>query len=230
MILGDPKCPVASFEKYLSKLSPFRGDLWQRPRDSYLMEDASWYANTPIGKNPIAGFMSEISNIGKLSQRYTNHSIRATSITLLDDAEIPDRHIIKVSGHKNASSLKSYSHHVSEQKKRKISDILVNATSGPVIPMEAHISDIENIFNEPFDALELTDSQNNLLLQDLAQCPSVSSDIPTYPQQKTISSANNQLPTYPQQKTISSANNQLYRGIPFQPIFGDNCNVNIYFN
>jgi len=52
--------------------------------------------------------MSEISMEFKLSQVYTNHSLRATTVHLLDVASIPGRHIMSVTGHKSESSLKSY--------------------------------------------------------------------------------------------------------------------------
>ena len=52
--------------------------------------------------------MKEISIAAELSQTYTNHSIRATTITILDDKGYEARHIKTVSGHRSDSSLKSY--------------------------------------------------------------------------------------------------------------------------
>jgi hypothetical protein len=40
-----------------------------------------------------------------LGQIYTNHSIRATTVHVLDSAEIPSHHIMAVAGHKAESSL-----------------------------------------------------------------------------------------------------------------------------
>lgn len=68
--------------------------------------------------------MTDISKLGTLSREYKNHSARATRITIMDVGEISGRHIMKVSGHKLESSLKSYSHFVSDKKKREISDTL----------------------------------------------------------------------------------------------------------
>lgn len=62
-----------------------------------------------VGKNSLPSLMSDISNIGKFSKVYRNHSVRATSITVLDVAVISGCHIMKVSGHKSETSLKSYS-------------------------------------------------------------------------------------------------------------------------
>jgi hypothetical protein len=44
--LGNPNCPVATFELYLSKLHPNCKALWQRLKDS-VDNDGFWYANAP---------------------------------------------------------------------------------------------------------------------------------------------------------------------------------------
>ena len=44
--------------------------------------------------------MSSISKELKLSQKYTNHCIRATAVSLLDESNFEARHIMRVSGHK----------------------------------------------------------------------------------------------------------------------------------
>ena len=69
-----------------------------------------------------------------LSRVYSNHSIRATSITLLDDSGIEARHIMRVSGHKNEASIRSYASRLNDTKKREISDCLTAAvgTNQPI--------------------------------------------------------------------------------------------------
>lgn len=49
--------------------------------------------------------MPEISEKAKLSRRYTNHSIHATSITAMDEAGIEARHIVQASGHRSESAV-----------------------------------------------------------------------------------------------------------------------------
>ena len=110
----------------MSKLHADRSDLWQRPKDSFT-DDGVWYCDIPLGKNSLSELMVKISEYGNLSRKYKNHSVRATSITVLDTAGISGRHITKVSGHKSEGSLKSYSHHVSDAKKREISDVFSKA-------------------------------------------------------------------------------------------------------
>lgn len=113
------KCPVASFENYISKLCPDLEALWQRPKASFDVGESTWYCKSPLGKNTLAGMMSEISHIALLSMAYTNHSIRATSITVMDVEGVTGRHIMKVSGHRSENSLKSYSNRVSDKKKER---------------------------------------------------------------------------------------------------------------
>ena len=69
--------------------------------------------------------MPEISIKAKLSQRYANHSVRATSISAMDNAGVEARHIM--SGNRSESSIRSYSKRLSENKQREISDSLNSA-------------------------------------------------------------------------------------------------------
>ena len=121
---GNPACPVTSFRKYVSKLHPDNTALWQRPLDTFDDESAIWYANSPLGVHSIGGFMKQISKMAKLAHTYTNHSVRATHITILDEAGHEARHIMRTTGHKNEASIRSYSHRLSDKKKRDISSTI----------------------------------------------------------------------------------------------------------
>ena len=81
----SPYCTVKTFELYTSKLNPVLSCLWQRPRatDNFSRSDEVRYCNVPLGKNALGTFMSSISKELKLSQKYTNHCIRATAVSLL---------------------------------------------------------------------------------------------------------------------------------------------------
>ena len=120
-------CPVRSFKKYLTKLHPKLDALWQRPREFYDDDDSVWYYNSPAGKHTLSQMMASISKKSKLSKLYTNHSIRATTITSLDHAGFEARHIMRTSGHKSEASIRSYSSRLSESKKREISSTLSRA-------------------------------------------------------------------------------------------------------
>ena len=61
--------------------------------------DDIWYENVPVGKNKLGNFLKYLSECIGVSKVYTNHSIRATSVTLLDEVGISSHHIVKVKGH-----------------------------------------------------------------------------------------------------------------------------------
>ncbi|XP_028412673.1 uncharacterized protein LOC114535592 [Dendronephthya gigantea] len=116
-----PLCPVKAFELYLAKLHPELFCLWQKPKSKEHFTEASdvWYCNVPVGKNTLGTLMSRISKDLELSQTYTNHCIRATAVSLLDDCNFEARHIMRVSGHKSESSIRSYSRRLSEMKQKQ---------------------------------------------------------------------------------------------------------------
>ena len=108
MIANDsPFCPVSSFENYLSVLNPMNEFLFQRPKSSGKGE--VWYDNMVVGENTLGKKMKVISQQAELSTTYTNHSIRATTITILDRSGFEARHKMSLSGLRNESSIKSYS-------------------------------------------------------------------------------------------------------------------------
>ena len=99
-----------------------------------------WYFPSPMGHNCIGELMPEISRRASLSKRYTNHCLRSTAITILDDQNFASRHIMAVSGHRVESSLKTYSRHTSEETQRKMSHTLTNSLGIENIPPEHPIA------------------------------------------------------------------------------------------
>ena len=88
--IGNLMCPLASFMKYLSKLNPENNAFWQQPSDSYTDTSNGWYTRT------LSSMLTKISELSKLSMVYTNHSIRATTITEMDEGVLL-QHILCVS-------------------------------------------------------------------------------------------------------------------------------------
>ena len=73
--------------------------------------------------------MKNMAKLGKLdvtNKKFTNHSIRKTTVCKLQKAGIPNDKIIAVTGHRNEMSLKAYSD-VDVDDHKKISNILSNA-------------------------------------------------------------------------------------------------------
>lgn len=112
---GSDMCPVRSF-KYVRRLNPKSVSLFQKARTSPI--NGMYYDNASVGHNKLGTFMTEISRMAKLSHEYTNHSCRATTVHVLDEAQVPSRHIMSVTGHKSESSLKTYSGKTCEKNKK----------------------------------------------------------------------------------------------------------------
>lgn len=86
--------------------------------------DGTWYDSFPVEKNALYSIMSNLSFESNLIKHYTNHCIRATSISTLDHQRIEARQTMSVSGHKNETSIKSYSSKLGDQNKHETSDVL----------------------------------------------------------------------------------------------------------
>ena len=94
--------------KYLAKGHNGTDRLFLHPKDSFVESESVWYRKEPFGATTMSEFMKRLSRTAVLSTEYTNHCIRATTITLLNDSGFESRHIVTVSGHKNQASLTSY--------------------------------------------------------------------------------------------------------------------------
>ena len=94
-----PNCPVFTFKKYIGRLNKKNPYLFQRPKRLFPNEnEGPWYDNQVVGVNTLSSYMKTISSKAELSNIYTNHCIRATAITVLDEAGVEARHIMSVSG------------------------------------------------------------------------------------------------------------------------------------
>ena len=112
---------------YMSKLNPETESFFQYPRKNWSFDDNIWYEARPVGVNSLDSMMKNISKAASLSQLYTNHSVRATAITLWSNAGIPNRHIMAISGHRNEQSLAHYNTHPSTSQLRSCSEVLSNS-------------------------------------------------------------------------------------------------------
>ena len=108
--IKDPT-QVRVMERYLGKLHPGLDRLFQRAACSpgMIMSDSScWFYKSPLSHNKLDGMMKLISESAALSFSYTNHCLRATSITHMKRCGVEDRKICTVTGHKNVNSLAAY--------------------------------------------------------------------------------------------------------------------------
>lgn len=126
MVASDsPLCPVFSFEKYLTHLNPLNEFLFQRPREN-CPDGIVWYDNIVIGENTLGKKMRMISAQAKLSVTYTNHSIRATTISILNRYGYLAKHIMDISGHKSENSITKFCNRTSQNTKTNMADCLLS--------------------------------------------------------------------------------------------------------
>ena len=122
--------PVAAIEFYLGKTHPDCKALFQTPNKATTknMDFASaqhWYRNEPLGKNTISKMMERISIKAELSERYTNHCIRASTVTSFFQFQhgVDARNVCAITKRKDERSLTHYiSETTSAQKKRVFKD------------------------------------------------------------------------------------------------------------
>ena len=112
---------------FLSKLNPECEALFQYPKRNWAPSDNVWYENRPLGVNKLSTMMKDISSAAGLSRIYTNHSVRATAITLWANAGLTNREIMAISGRGNESSLQSYHNMPSVPQLRKCCNVLTVA-------------------------------------------------------------------------------------------------------
>ena len=128
VLLGSPICPVDMHILYKSKLNAKSDRLWQKGKQGILhYNDEEWYESRNIGHNPLQRLMQALYKDVPLANYYTNHCIRATVITRLDDCGYEARHITAISGHKNESTIKTYSVKCPDNKKRQMNATLQTA-------------------------------------------------------------------------------------------------------
>ena len=169
---ADQRCPVKTFVKYKRMLPMGYDCLFPKVRKT-ISKEGLWFDRAPTGHNKLGNMMANLSEKAGLSRRYTNHSLRATSVHLLDSANIPTRHIMTVTGHKAESSLKTYTGYTDSKSKRTMSNTISKATGiqieqcdenqPPVNSSECDLNDIQVDFNN-VDFKPLTNSQQNNIL------------------------------------------------------------------
>ena len=121
--------------------------------------------------------MKDISRAADLSKEHTNHSMRATAVTVPDHSNFEARHIMRVSGHKSEASIRIYSLRLSENKQREISETLgLGLACG--FPSEIE----ETILSSPSETrLELTSSQYENALDTICFSPLPDLSLPGSP-------------------------------------------------
>lgn len=126
---GSSLDPVSGFKFYLQKINPKCDALFQLPEKNY-SKTGIWYKAVPMGKNTLSKMMQNISKKAGLSREYTNHCVRASTVTALYQAGVDSHQICLLTKHKNENSLKHYINGSTSEQKRHCSSVLANVFGG----------------------------------------------------------------------------------------------------
>ena len=124
-----PHTIIGLLRLYLSKLHPDCIWLFQQCR-SQAADEGPWYKNEPLGVNSLGSMMKTIGEAAGLSRQYTNHCVRATTITVLFNAGVEVQNIQSRTGHRSLQGLQPYIGNPTAQKKRDQAVILQQALEG----------------------------------------------------------------------------------------------------
>ena len=81
--------------------------LFQRPKDISLKKDKIWFERKVLGHNSLKNMMRNMTERAGILPYYTNHSLRATTITVLSSNNVETRQIKAVTVHKSDTSIES---------------------------------------------------------------------------------------------------------------------------
>ena len=105
---GSSMDPISSLKLMLSKIHPDCEALFQTPLTNFSKAAECCYKNEPLEKNSIAQLMPKISKKAGLSQVYTAHCVRPSTITRLHLAGVDAKQICAITKLKNEQSLTSF--------------------------------------------------------------------------------------------------------------------------
>ena len=109
---SSKRCPVQTIKSYLSHLNPEVEFLFQRPKAESTRfnpeKDSVWFERKVLGHNKLENMLKTMSQRAGIQPYFTNHSLRATTVTILSSENVETRQIKAVTGHKSDASIQSY--------------------------------------------------------------------------------------------------------------------------
>ena len=89
---GDLRCLVKLLDMYINRLPPDAKYLYMRPLMTVPKDPSKpWYTKQRVGINTIKGMIPKIFEKAGLQDKYSNHSLHATSITRMFNAGITEK-------------------------------------------------------------------------------------------------------------------------------------------
>ena len=104
--------------------------------------DDPWFEATPIGKNTLGKFVRNMCEEAKIEEKKVNHSLRATGTSALFNAEVPEKLIKGVTGHKSSTALHLYERPTAIQQ-RAVSKVLTAPATGQGSMYRDHLQNFQ---------------------------------------------------------------------------------------
>ena len=124
----SPKRLVFLLNLYIKRLPKYafvHDVLYLRPKPKCPADpDAPWYEEKPVGKNTHSTMMKGMSVECGIATK-TNHSLRATGVTSMFQANVPEKIIQKTTGHRSVEALRSYER-ISANQYKSVSKVLMS--------------------------------------------------------------------------------------------------------
>ena len=137
---GRNCCLVKLLDTYLKYHPTDSSIFYLRPLASF-KDGKKSFSKQRVGINTLRQIVPEICKKSECGAMYTNHSLRATSITRMFNNGIPEKVIAETSGHKSVKALRCYEHTSSEQQKAVTS--VVNNRVPPVAIDNIPVVDVD---------------------------------------------------------------------------------------
>ena len=110
--------------------------------------NTEWYSNRPVGVNTISTVIKNICKETGAEGNFTGHSLRRTGITRMFRADVPDKLVKEVSGHRS-SALDVYKV-TSNKQKASVSKILQGKLTLKKLQVGLHVVDMIQIHRNSF--------------------------------------------------------------------------------
>ena len=147
------RCPLQTVKAYLSHLHPEVDALFQRPKDISLRfdpeKDKIWFERKVLGHNSLENMMRNMTERAGILPYYTNHSLRATTVTVLSSNNVETRQIKAVTGHKSDASIESYCERPTLHQFKSMSSALTSFIQGgktrhqrPLHPIQSQVQQL----------------------------------------------------------------------------------------
>ena len=157
------RCPIEAYKRYQSsRPKPKDGESCSKfylAVNHQYQRTGNWFKNAPLGVNSIKLFMKQAANIAGIKEKkITNHSVRKTAVKRLLDNGCPPTYVAQLTGHKQVSSLASYTETCTDVQKKMAKTLLEKTPFQHAVPLPPTTTETvnESAHNSSFttDALQ----------------------------------------------------------------------------